>query len=258
MSETTKKSIKKALTSAAFFAAYALAFAFIWWIAASAIANEWVFPHLSSVLKEMGKTLAQAFFWTSLKNTLLRVLWAFSISFLAALVFAIIAYLVPMFGRIFAPIVSMLRALPILAIMLFLVLWSTPAKAPVIVAYLSLFPSLYTGIGAALATVDKTLIDMSKVYRVPIWKRITKMYLPIAFPYVLRECSGAISFALKLVVSAEVIANTYISLGMMIQTSISYTEVAQMFALTLITLFVGLILELIGACVAALAERRMK
>lgn len=230
----------------------------VWSIAHVAVGNDLLVPSVGDCLKEIGRLLTDGGFWRAFLQTFLRVLIAFGISFILALIFALISYMVPWFGRILSPIVSMLRSLPTLAVLLILLVWAGAAKAPIIVAFLSLFPMLYAGMSAALFQVDNELLEMSRVYRVPIKKQIFNLYLPSMSPYVLREAGAAFSFSLKLVVSAEVLANTFKSIGGMMQEARLYLEMPTLFALVLLTFLLGLVIETIGVWTANFVERRVK
>ena len=126
------------------------------------------------------------------------------------------------------------------------------------VAFLSLFPMLYAGILAALSGVDKHLIDISRVCGTPLIRRVTAIYLPLASPYVLREAGAAVSFSLKLVVSAEVLAGTAKSLGGMMQDAKVYLELPQLFALVGVAFLIGLLLETAVGVAAAYVEKKVK
>ena len=84
------------------------------------------------------------------------------------------------------------------------------------------------------------------------------MYLPIASPYILREATGGASFSLKLVVSAEVLASTFVSLGGMIQNASIYMPASRTIALAFVVVFVGLVIEGLGILLARLVERRVQ
>ena len=241
--------------SAVFFATYVFAFALVWIVAYAVVENEYVFPSLAQTFKATGLLLIDAFFYRSFLRTLLRVLVAFIVSFICAVGCAVLAKVFPFFGKVLAPIVAALRALPTLAVLLILLLWATPNSAPVIVAFLALFPLLYTGVAMAISTVDVGLEEMCAVYNVPIKRRILQMYLPIALPYVVKEAAGGASFALKLVVSAEVLAGTYISLGGMMQLSKIYLQTPQMFALAVLVIVFGVAFEGVGALLSRWLER---
>ena len=145
-----------------------------------------------------------------------------------------------------------------MAVLLLLLLWTSAKIAPVIIACLVLFPMLYASILSALTGVDKQLLEMSKVYNVPLKVRIFKLYLPYASPYVCREGAAALSFSLKLIVSAEVMSNTFQSLGGEMQTASLYGQIPTLFALVVFSFLIGYALECIGLFLAAKVERRVK
>lgn len=230
----------------------------VWFVAYLAVGNELLIPDFKDSLKELGRLLVSAWFWKGWAMTLLRVFAAFLLSFAAALVFAVVAYMHPAAGNFFAPVVSALRSLPVLAVLLILLSFLRASIAPVAVAFLSLFPMLYTGILAALSGIDRHLTEMNKVCGAPWYTRAFQVYLPLSAPYVLREAGGALSFAVKLVVSAEVLAQTARSLGGMMYTAKVYGEMPQLFALVCVSFIVGLALELGFYMLALQAEKRIK
>lgn len=252
LSETGKRLLK-----GAFWTAAAVVFLFaVWLVAWKAAGNDYIIPSLSASLREAGRLLAEGAFWRAFCSTLSRSLTAFVFSFFSALILAVVAYLVPAFGKFLSPLVSVVRSVPTMAVILIILVWTTPVKAPVIVACLALFPMLFSGMGAALAAVPSDLVEMSRVYRVPVRRRIVHLYLPCAAPYVLREGAAALSFSLKLTVSAEVLANTYRSLGGLMQEAKLYAEMPRLFALTLAVIAAGFVLEGAGMLLAHFAERR--
>ncbi|MBQ8292105.1 MAG: ABC transporter permease subunit [Clostridia bacterium] len=230
----------------------------VWLIAHAVVGNELLVPSFSDCIRQVGRLLTSSTFWTAFLRSLGRVFLAFAVSLVFALVFALVAYLLPSFGWFFAPIVSVLRSVPTLCVLLIILVWTTADVAPTVVAFLSLFPILYTGISAGLRGVDKELVEMSKVYKVSWKKRIFSLYLPAALPYVTRECVAGLSFSLKLVVSAEVLAGTYGSLGSLMQEAKIYAEMPTLFALVIVTFLTGFLLEWFGELFAAWVERRVK
>ncbi len=230
----------------------------LWWAVYLLVGNETLVPAFSACVKQAGRLLVSGGFWQAFLQTAGRAFSAFALAFVFAGIFAVIAYLLPAFSRFFAPIVSALRSLPTLAVLLILLVWWGAGFAPVAVAFLSLFPMLYTGILAALSGIDKQLIEISRVYGAPVWKRVCGVYLPLSAPYILREAGGALAFSLKLVVSAEVLASTAKSLGGMVQEAKVYAEMPTLFALVGVTFVFGLLLELSIGLLAEAVEKRVK
>ena len=230
----------------------------VWIVAYFAVGNKLLIPSFFESVKKVGELLVSKGFWQGFAMSLLRAGIAFFLSFVLAVIFAVTAYLYPSFGGFLAPVVSALRSLPILAVLLILLSFLGAGEAPVAVAFLSLFPMLYTGILAALASVDKHLIEVSRAQGTPLCRRVRAIYLPLSSPYILKEAGGALSFSLKLIVSAEVLANTAKSLGGMMQEAKTYGEIPQLFALVGVAFVAGLVLELALSFLAELAERKIR
>ncbi|MBQ8876628.1 MAG: ABC transporter permease subunit [Clostridia bacterium] len=230
----------------------------VWVIAYYRVGNELVVPSFFDCVKDVGELLVKERFWRYFLNTFKRVFFAFVISFFVASAFALLAYVVPVVRGILSPIISLMRSLPILAVTLILWLMFGREDAPIAVAFLSLFPMLYAAMLSALSGVDGDLIEMSRVYNVPLKKRIFSLYMPAAAPYVLQESGAALAFSLKLVVSAEVLVGTYRSVGYLMNDANQIPDMSLLFALVCMTALVGLILESIALGFARAVERRVK
>ncbi len=226
-----------------------------WLVIYACVGNGLLVPSFFDTVAAFFETLGAGWFWQGFLTTLLRVLLAFALSFVLAVVLAVVAYLLPSFSRFFAPFVAFLRSLPVLAVLLVVLLWSSAGVAPVIVAFLSLFPMLYTGFSASLAGVDNELVEMSRVFKVPLKKRIFSLYLLTVAPYLLRESGAAIGFGVKLVVSAEVLARTAGSLGNAMQEAQLFSQTPLLFALVLVACFTGFVFQLLGEGLASMFER---
>lgn len=219
------------------------------WVAAYLIVNnEYVVPSFTDTAAAIWALLCSGRFWASFGMTALRVLLAWLAAFALAAVCAALSAASGGFRRFVAPIVGVLRALPTMAFTLMLLIWTSPRVAPVIVALMMLFPLTYSQMTAAYSAVDGGLIEMAKVYGVSKKDRVMKIYLPQTLPPVLAQAGADFSLALKVMVSAEVIAGTYTSLGGMINEASMYLMVAEMFALTIVALVFG------GVCEYALGK----
>lgn len=250
-----KKIIAKNVASACIAAAF---LSILWMLVYTLVGNDLYVPSFRSSWAEFKVVLRERSFWTAFFSTLSRVVAAFCVSFIAAALTGVTAYVVPWFGRIVSPVVSALRSVPAAAVLLLILIWTNAGSAPVIVAFLSLFPMLESAVLAALGQTDKELAEMSRVYKVPLTKRIFQLYLPSSAPYILRESGAALAFSLKLVISAEILAATYSSLGGMMQEARLYLEMPRLFALVVATFLTGLLLELAGGALASCVERKTK
>ena len=231
----------------ALFSAVALiALWLVWVIAYYIVRNDYVLPSFWETLRETGRLLGEASFWRAFGNTFLRTLWAFLVSLALGVGAAIPAHLVGGVRASSAPLTSALRTVPTMAVVLMLLLWTTPAVAPVIVSALVLFPAAYAAALAALDEVGEEYGELTRAFRVSAGRKIVKMYLPLAAPPLLKQAGSIFSLGLKVVISGEVMASTYRSLGGMMQEAQTFLAMPRLMALTLITVLLGFALE--GLC----------
>lgn len=225
-----------------------LAVIFMWliWIAAYyATGNKLIVPAFSDTAHSFFRYLGDGQFWRALLNTFLRTLLAFIFSFILAAACAVFAKLSKCAKAFLNPIIIFIRTLPTLAVILIILKLTKrdTTLSPVIVTILVLFPMIFSQMLAAADGIDTGLTEMAKVYKVSKKDRLFKIYLPLVAPNIISQTGANISLGLKIMISAEVLANTVNGLGGMMQLNNIAAEVANLAALTLAAVVIGLIIE---------------
>ena len=64
-----------------------------------------------------------------------------------------------------------------------------------------------------LEHTDKKLLEMARVFSIPMWKRIHYIYVPALLPYLVNGCRTALGMSWKSGVAAEVIGIPEGSIG---------------------------------------------
>jgi NitT/TauT family transport system permease protein len=219
--------------------------------------NEYVLPSPLKILEKFFQTLLSLSFYKALFSTLLRVFIAFIISFILGAIFGVLAYRYKWFSGVFGVIIGLLRSLPVLAVLLIILLFTNRSFAPVVVCFLSLFPIIYTAVYTSLKGVPNDLKIMCTVYKIPVKKQVFSMYIPQILPKILLDAGGAFSFGIKLIVSAEILANVYGSVGGILQEASIYTLTSDLFAITFIVCILGVLVEFIAKLLSEKAEKRL-
>ena len=93
---------------------------------------------------------------------------------------------------------------------------------------------------AACDGVSAELIQMAKLYGVSKKERLFKIYLPQISPDIFSQVGANVSLGLKIMISAEVMSNTYNSLGGMMQSARAFLEMPRLAALTVVAVLTGL------------------
>lgn len=228
----------------------------LWGLAAAKVDSEYVLPTVGDTFAALWELLKSAEFYRAYFGTLLRSVVAFAIAFFLAFIAAFVAYKCDKAKRALKPLIVIIRALPTIAVVLLLVLWTSSFVAPVIVTFLVVFPTLYNNLYAALCGIDKDLNEMCKVFGVSNKKRLTKVVFPQIAPEFITSAGAGLTLNLKLMVAAEVLAQTARSMGYLLNTSKIYFEISTMLALVLITVITGLIIEFLFSFWAKKAVKR--
>ena len=228
----------------------------LWALAAIAVNSEYVLPTVGDTFSALFELFKSADFYRAFFGTLFRSVIAFAISYALAFLFALSAYKSEKAKRALKPIIIIIRALPTIAVVLLLVLWTNSKVAPIIVTFLVVFPTLYNNLYAALIGIDKDLNEMCKVFGVSNKKRLKKVVFPQVSPEFISAAGAGLTLNLKLMVAAEVLSQTARSMGYLLNTSKVYFEISTMLALVFVTVLAGLIIEWAFAFIAKKAVKR--
>lgn len=249
---TKRKIIYLACSAAALVAMW-----LFWIIAFYAVGNPLIVPSFGETVKSFFRYFADPAFWTAVGNSLARTLLAFVISFLLAGACAALAMLGGAFKAALKPIMVIVRTLPTMAVILiiFKITEGNRTLSPVIVTVLVLLPMIYSQFVAAAEGIDGGIKEMATVYGVSKRDRLFKIYLPLTAPNILSQTGANVSLGLKVMISAEVLVNTAQGLGGMMQENSAAAQVANLAALTVAAIVLGLLIELAFSQFTRLTEK---
>ncbi len=216
----------------------------VWEIFAAAVNIELIIPDVKTTFSHLFALFGQKTFYKAVGNTLLRSIISFALAAVFAMALSLLSLIDPI-KKLLSPIIKVMRSIPTMSIILLTVIWLKPSTSPILITFLIIFPIMYSGFFSAITGVDKELIEMSKTYKVPIKNRIFQLYLPQIMPSALDNMQSSISFTVKVIISAEVIAQTRNSMGIMMQLARGYLETAELLAWTLAAIALSYLSELV-------------
>ncbi len=245
---TIDKSTAKRIAANIFYPLLALSFALaVWAIWSASKGMPYVLPMPGSVLKEFFTLGGSGKFWLDVLATLGRTIGCFALSFVLALIFAVLGGVCKPVHRLISPIVSILRAAPTVAVILIAYAFMTKNSMAITVGFLVAFPVLYSAFYSAIDGVDRDLIDMAKLYGVRPIDRVRFIYLPQIAPTLFDTSGATLSLTLKVIVAAEILTNISLSIGNNIQISYAAFEITPLLAWTLISIVFSFVLEVAAA-----------
>ncbi|WP_129409104.1 ABC transporter permease [Marinitoga lauensis] len=157
---------------------------FIWWIISFITNNNLLIPFPQNVFLEMLNLLGETTFYLDLLNTFLKIIMGFFISMIIGIPIGFISGLSKTFFEIFRPFLMIIQSSPVVSYIAIAMLWfGIGFYTPVFVAFMVIFPIIVLNISEGIASTDKKLLEMAKVFKVSKKNIFLKIYIPSLLPF---------------------------------------------------------------------------
>jgi len=209
--------------------------------------DSFVLPKFSAVLKEFFLLFKNSAFYRQLLGTLSRVLIALSLAILVG-VFLGICSANRYIRACLRPVVATIKSIPVMAITLIILINFDKNSAPFVIGFLMAFPIMYNATILGIDSIDKELVEISKVYSVSVKNKVFKIWIPLMLPSVFSGIETSGGMCVKAVISAEILCYTINSLGLAMhvaKSSLEPKDVAILFAYCLVAILLSLAIEFI-------------
>ena len=149
------------------------------------------------------------------------------------------------FRDIFAPILHLIRAVPVASFIILALVWIKSAYLSVFISFLMVLPMIWSNVENGIRNLDNGYAEMGRVFGLSPLKILFKIKLPLIMPSFTAAAVNALGFAWKSGVAAEVICRPVNSIGRLLQDAKLYLETPRVFALTAVVAALSLLIELI-------------
>ena len=215
----------------------------VWQMAALAVAQELILPTPLAVLRALAGLSADALFWQSALASLLRVFGGFLLGTLAGVALAALTAAFPWCDWIFTPAVKVIRAVPVVCFILWVLLWRPTNEVPLFIAALMVLPVVWGSTRQGLASADPRLLELAGAYGYGRWRTAMLVYVPSAIPAVAAGCRTALGLAWKAGVAAEVLCLPRLAVGTGVAAARTYLETPELLAWTVAIILLSMVTE---------------
>lgn len=178
-------------------------------------------------------------FGVAVAATVVRGLLGFGLSVVAGVGLGAAAGLSRTLFRMLEPGMAVVRAVPVISVILLALIWFTSDAVPVFVCVLMTTPVLYGNVVAGIRAIDPDLVVMARVYRVSPVKIARDIYLPSILPHMVAGFSVSLGLTWKVVVAAEVLSQPLHAVGSNLQEAKVALETASVLAWTVVAVLLS-------------------
>ena len=196
-----------------------------------------------SALVRLGELAVTAAFWRTALTSAARILGGFLLACALAVVLAALAARYRRVEELLAPLVSVVKAVPVASFIVIAFLWLSARRLSTFIAFLMVFPVLYTNLLQGIRAADRNLLEMADVFRLSPGRRVRCIFLPALRPALFAGCRVALGLCWKAGVAAEVIGVVARSVGGKLYDAKAYLEIADLFAWTVVIVAVSALFE---------------
>lgn len=195
------------------------------------------------VFADLKQNVVSVSFWKTAANSFFHIFAGFFSAFFAALVLGVLAAKFSLVEEFLAPLMQFIKAVPVASFVVLLLIWSGPARLSVWVTFLMVLPIMFQNVWSGIRHADKELLEMAKVFEMPLVNRIRFLYKPALMPFLVSGCRVALGMSWKAGVAAEVIGTPDFSIGERIYMSKIYLNTAGLFSWTLVVIVLSFLFE---------------
>ncbi|MBE5972206.1 MAG: ABC transporter permease subunit [Lachnoclostridium sp.] len=215
----------------------------LWQIGASIIDNHILLVSPVDTLNALSVLIVSSDFWGSVWFSFARISLGFLIAFFAGLLTGTLAYWKPIVDEFLAPPIHFMKSIPVASFVILALIWTGSENLSVFISFIVVYPMIHVNTLAGLQSTDPKLLEMARVFRVPIWRQAMSIYRIALYPYLASAMKTALGMGFKSGIAAEVIGVPEGSIGEGLYMSKIYLSTAELFAWTLVIICVSVLFE---------------
>ena len=221
----------------------------VWQAAGMLFARLW--PHGSlllatplNALSALCRLALTGSFWQAVGISTVRIFGGFLLSCLLAVVCAALSARFRAVRELLYPPVAVIKAVPVVSFIILALVWLDSAnQLSTFIAALMVFPPVYLNVLAGIAGADRELLEMAKVFCVPLRRQLWGIYIPAVLPHFRSAVSLTLGLCWKAGLAAEVIGLPRGTMGEALYQAKLYFMTEELFAWTTVIVLVSLVLE---------------
>jgi len=184
-----------------------------------------------------------ASFWLAILLSLLRVMAGFVLGIIIGVMLAVISCNWRFAKQLLSPLLSVIKATPIVSFILLALVWLKIGQIPVFTSILVVLPIVAANVSSGIRTTSAQLLEMGQAFNLTKKTMLKEIYLPSIRPYFAAAANISIGLAWKAGIAAEVLCTPLNSIGRGLYNAKIYLQTDQLFAWTVVMITLSMVIE---------------
>ncbi|MEN6351563.1 MAG: ABC transporter permease subunit [Syntrophomonas sp.] len=220
-----------------------LIFLILWEAVALALDKSIIVPTPGQAIQLLLQILPQTTTLVSSLQTAWKVLLALLLVLFLGLPAGLLLGLVQALYDMSRPIILVIQAVPVISwLSLVLFTWGRSWQGPVLIAFISLLPVAILTTVSGVRNLDRKLLEMARLYKVPALQVLKEIYLGSLLPFIVAIVDVSLGQAWKVILVAEYLCGDG-GLGLKIFDARSFVDTPAVYAFTLLAVMLGIATE---------------
>lgn len=215
----------------------------LWQALTALIGNPILLVGPVDTLKALSEQICSSSFWRAIWFSFYRIGLGFFLAFFTGLITGSMACALPWFRDLLSPAIQLIKSIPVASFVILALIWTGSENLSVFISFLVVYPVIHISTFSGLSQADNRLLEMARVFHVPLWKQALHIYRLSLYPYLESGLKTALGMGFKSGIAAEVIGVPDGSIGEGLYLSKIYLSTAELFAWTLTIILISTLFE---------------
>lgn len=215
----------------------------VWQLASMAIGREVLLASPWRVCTTLARLAASPDFWAVIAVSFGRIVLGFFLAVCGGVALAVCAAASRLLRTLFAPLMLLVRAVPVASFIILVLLWVGSRGLSVVISFLMVLPVVYANTLQGIDGTDGQLLEMARIFHLRWDRRLWAIYLPAVLPHFSVACSLGMGLAFKSGIAAEVIGLPDGSIGERLYQAKIYLSTGEVLAWTAVIVLLSVLLE---------------
>lgn len=195
------------------------------------------------IIKRLSTLVFEEGFLTTVTFTFSRIALGFGLGLLIGSVLALVAGRFKTVETLLWPYMVTVKSVPVASFVVIALIWFSSSNLSSLISFLMVLPIVYTNLLEGIKSVDKKMLEMANVFKMPFSRRVRFIWLPSVKSHLLSAVRISLGLAWKSGVAAELIGIPEGSVGEELYYSKLYLDTEMLFAWTVVIVAISVTFE---------------